>query len=528
MLPLLASMPSCFFLVVALGEPEVSVLDGSSITVVVKWLAVAVLSFDSALVGFILYRRASRNRFYRLRDAAQGRFSGTLQAYLAGAITLEHATALLKTVGRPEREAAKKVLLGAIHTRTSSAATELLLELGFVQEWSEQAFGKRRTRQILRAIQEGCRLPASHGGADGVTLRHIRRLRLFSISRAVAVGHLGRLSPEYSGIFMREALRDPSPYVARMAVAGIGRNRIQNGIPVLLEELRRAVRGETELPIRSIKTALVRYPVSDLDHFVAFMEEPNSRFRFLAVDTIREICHKALATSHVASDFPLVLRRWFLEAAVRDDSADVRARSAVVVGYFRDPSATEALRVLLRDDNEFVRLHAVRACGDPYYADLIGDILQRITDEKWRVREAAVRMLAGFDRFGWRQLQTVLVNTSDRYASEQIIDELQRSGVVQEVVSELFSSDSGNQAVDVCSKMVHVGMVSSLTDQLNGNHPLRVRTRLFEVLSKSEAPQFVWALQRIVDSENDPLKSRAELLLRQRQGNAASAAAERA
>ena len=195
-----------------------------------------------------------------------------------------------------------------------------------------------------------------------------------------------------------------------------------------------------------------------------------------------------------------------------------------MVSYFRDPGAMEALRLLMRDENEFVRLHTIRACADPYYADLIGDILQRITDRKWRVREASVRTLASFHRFGWQQLQTLLISTSDRYASEQIIDELQRSGMVLEVVSKLSSSYEWHPAIDVCSKMVRVGMVSFLSELLSGNQPPRLRTRLLEVLSKSEAPQFVWALQRIAQSETDPLRSRAELLLRERQAKAVSTA----
>jgi len=381
----------------------------------------------------------------------------------------------------------------------------------------------------IRVIEGEFQLDITAGETCRSIRRRILRLRLLAVSRTVAVGRLGRLSPEFSSVFMREALQDPSPNVCRAAVAAIGRNPIPEGVRVLLEELRKAVRGETELPIRSIKTALVRYPASDLCHFTAFTDEPNSRFQFLAIDSVREICWKALGTPAGAIEVPQNLRAWFMEKAVRNSSADVRARSAVVVSYFRNPRAKETLRALLCDENEFVRLHTVRACADPYYADLIGDILQRITDRKWRVREAAVRTLASFHQPGWQQLQTLLVDTSDRYACEQIIDELQRSGTALEIVSELseFSpSDKGQQAIDVCSKMVRLGMVSFLTDLLNDNQTLRARTRLFEVLSKSEAPQFVWVLQRIARTENDPLRAKAELLLRQRQGNAANAAGE--
>ena len=116
---------------------------------------------DSALVVFIVYRRAVGNHFYRLQDTAQNRFSGTVEAYLAGTLPLEQASVLLKAGGRPEREAAKKALLSAINVRTRNATTQLLVELGFVQQWGEQAFGKRRAQQLLQRIQDGRRF--AHG-----------------------------------------------------------------------------------------------------------------------------------------------------------------------------------------------------------------------------------------------------------------------------------------------------------------------------------------------------------------------------
>jgi HEAT repeat protein len=525
----------CYFAVtstsslVALAESlkaisqEVSVLNMPGIIVIVRWLAATIVCIDLTLVAFILYRRAVRDRFYRQQDAVRNRFAAIVSAYLAGTLPLERVAVSLKNGGPPAREAIKKLLLGSLNGRTRSAATNLLDALGFVQEWLEQEFGKQRAQQLLQFVHKRG-YPDAVQGSGRTTWRRIRRLRLFSVPRAVAIGRLGRLSPEFSSVFVREALHDPSPYVTRTAIASIGRNQISEGVSVLLEELRKAVNGETELPIRSIKTALVRYAASDLRFFVGFMDNPNPRFRFLVVDTIREICRKAQDISPMPVDFPPELRSWFLEKAVRDHSADVRARSAAVASYFRDHHAREVLRLLLQDESEFVRLHSVRACADPHYADMIGDILLRTTDEKWRVREAAVKTLASFSSMGWQHLETLLINTSDRYASEQIIDELERRGLARKIVSELASGEEGHRTSEICSKMVRVGMVSSLTELLSSNQPLRVRTRLFEVLSQSEAPQFVYVLQRIADSEADPLRSMAESLLRERHGKAAAAA----
>jgi HEAT repeats len=496
--------------------------------VVVKWLAVGTLSVDLGLVIFILFRRAAHNRFYLRKDAAQKHFSEIIAEYFAGNLSSERTTLLLKVSGQPEREAARTLLLGSIRAQTQQQATELLVTLGFVEEWAEQAFGQRRARELLGSITQGEILAPRRRESRRDSARRIHRLRLFSISRAVAVGRLGRLSPEYSGCFMQEALFDPSPYVSRMAVASIGRNQIPNGVPILLEELRRSVEGETELPIRSIQTALVRYPIAELRHFVSFLSRGNPRFRFLAVNSIREICAKAGSRQAGGVEFPAELRRWFLDQAVLDESADVRARSAGVIGHFRAPEATEALRLLLKDANEFVRMHSVRACADPYYSDLIGDTLQRITDERWRVREAAVQTVASFQSAGRQQLEGFFLDTTDRYASEQIGEELQRSGMAHQFVMALAAPDGeALRARKVCGKLAELGMVSLMAEELAGDRSLNLRMQLFDILSPSETPQFVDALRRMAANEADPLKIKAELLLRTRESKAAAVAAER-
>jgi HEAT repeat protein len=492
----------------------------------VEWLAVGTLSVDLGLVVFILCRRAAHNRFYSRKDAAQKRFSVIISECFAGRLSSESTALLLKGGGRPEREAAITLLMGSTRATTQQQATHLLLALGFVQEWAERAFHKRRATELLRSIaQANKRYSLKPQASRRDRTRRLRRLRVFSIARAVAVSRLGRLSPEFSSSFMQEALRDPSPYVGRMAVASIGRNPIPNGVPILLEELRRAVDGETELPVRSIQTALVRYPVAELQPVTSYLKRGSPRFRFLAVNTIREICAKAESSQTGCMEFPEELRRWFLDEAVQDESPDVRARSAGVIGYFRSPEAMEALRVLMGDTNEFVRLHSVRACGQPYYSGMIGDALRRITDERWRVREAAVKTVRGFKDVGRQQLEQYFLDTTDRYASEQIGEELQRSGTAFQIVSALASPNGErNRARKVCCKLAELGMVSLMAEELAAENSLDLRSQLFDVLGASETPQFIDALRRIVSHKADPLKSKAEVWLRAYESKAADTA----
>jgi len=116
------------------------VLHPPGLIIIVRWLALVVLFLDGTLVAFILCRRAARNRFYRLQDAAQVRFSKVAAKYLTGTLPLRDTITSLHLDGRADQEAAEKVLLAAIDTKTRDAITQLLFAIGFVKQWSQTAF----------------------------------------------------------------------------------------------------------------------------------------------------------------------------------------------------------------------------------------------------------------------------------------------------------------------------------------------------------------------------------------------------
>jgi HEAT repeats len=321
----------------------------------------------------------------------------------------------------------------------------------------------------------------------------------------------------------------------------MGQNRDACELSVLLNLMRQAVAGTSQLNVPSVKTALVRYPINRLPEFVPFLETRNPRFRFLIVDTIREICESAKYVLHF-TDFPEGLLAWFLEKAVQDESVDVRARSARVIRYFHSPAAIAALRTLMLDADEFVRMHAVRACADPYYAELMEHIAGRLTDAKWRVREAAVKTLATFGNPGRRQLATRFLATIDRYSSEQIADEMQRAGIIVEMLPDLGSQNGEFPLISgLCTKLVDMGKTSLLTDVLSRetrmNHgggaapelearydPLRTKAQLLDILLISPTPQLQAIVESLAGRPDDPLSGKARNILKWGLANASSQA----
>ena len=501
-------------------------------------LAVGVLALDSVLVLLILRRRLGRRLYYDKKDEARRQLQDRVADFIAGHMGIERLLSLLKMRrGQAARDAIRDLLLQHLASSNRQAITEVLYRLGYVDAWAREAFGGRRARQLMRHIVDESILPPS----GKPRFAGIRRLRLFCVRRARAVAQLGHLDGKFAQVFMQEAINDPSAYVARANVASMGHNRDSFEISVLLGLLQQAVAGDSELNVASVKTALVRHPIAQLQAFVPFLNDQDPRFRFVLVDSIREICDNTKANL-AAADFPEGLCQWFLEKGAHDDHVDVRARSARVIRHFHDDGAAGALQMLMQDVDEFVRLHAVRACAGPQYSGLKSDIAKRLIDSKWRVREAAVKTLATFGQAGRRELARFFLDTGDRYASEQIADEMQRSGIIVEMLPGLGSQNGEfAQAHDVCSKMVAMGKTSLLTDvlyretrmnrwggahsdMLAGYDALKARENLLDILLVYPTEQLQDAVHSLAGRQDDQLSVKAQHVLQSGADKGAGAA----
>lgn len=495
---------------------------------IVLWVSFSVLLVDFLLVMFILRRRLSRWLYFKKKDAAVKEFVGPIQRFLAQHLAADDLLATLQSApDAAERDAIRDLLLESLEGSARKPVTEILFRLGYVEIWAREAFGRRRAGELIHHVVTQEALPP----APMLRFPSIRRLRLFCVRRARAVHQLGHLDASFSQVFIREALRDPSAYVIRANVAAMGSNQQGYEVPILLELLRHTVKGSNDVPVTSIKTALVRHSISHLDQFVPFLGDTDPHYRFVIVDTIRQVCDAAGFALNTR-DFPESLYQWFVDKAAHDESVDVRARSARVVRHFHDAAATVTLRAMMLDRNEFVRLHTVRACADPYYSELLGDIARRITDPRWRVREASVKTLAAFGKAGRQQLARYFLGTTDQFASEQIIEEMQRSGIIAEMLPALSGEDGEfTLAMNVCSKMVRMGKTSLLTDILGREmrlsrwapaslsaEPLtrsaqKARAQLLELLLASPTADLMSALRSLAERKDDQLSTRAQAAL---------------
>lgn len=532
------------------------------LTSVVLWLLATVFAINLVFLFFVFFRRVARKRYYAIKDSARERYLAVISGFASRQVAVEQATDLLAgATSRPERDAVEELLLDAVESGDRERLTELVIGSGYLQRWAAQAFGRRRGREVVRAAIHS-QVPAPRSARWARFTDPILRLRMLSVPRAIAAEHLGWLAPSLSRVFMSEALADPSLQVRSTAIAVIGQNRDRRAIGQLVEELARAVAQKSDISLRSIKVALVSYELDDLPYFVPYLSHELPRVRFFLVDAISQIANNPAAVfalsknessrrsavrmqsasgrasssrhrsaSRISSrassrassrglllnknDFSRDFYEVFLAELANDKFADVRARCAEVVRHFRDRRAADALRTLLRDENEFVRLHAARACGDRVYAPLSSELARLLADSKWRVREAAAQSLRASGRDGIGELYRRFVTTDDRYAAEQITEEIQRSGAIEDLAASLVSSNVTLPLSEaVCRKMILMGKSSLLLNAMaSAAVPGEARAFIMNAMQLAPPPEFFALLQQIAATDTGPLGMKAGSLL---------------
>lgn len=468
----------------------------------VLWLLFTIFTVNMLFLSFVFYRRLARTRYYAVKDSARERYQHVIKKFLHGDLDVARTAVLLdEAASQAEQDALQEMLLSA-RPEQRQRISELLFALGNVERWARTAFGYRRGRTFVQRAFRGDP-PLGTGPAN--RWNPLLRFRFFSVPRAIAIEHLGSLAPAVATYFATEALADPALEVQRTAVAILGKHRVPTAIPQLVKELQRAVEQASDISLRSLKAALVCYQIDDLPWFINVLEHPNPRVRFFLVDAVREICIRAARDLPLnKNDFSQPFYEFFLTRMAVDPSDDVRARSAAVIGYFRDRRAGEVLRHLLADGNEFVRLHATRACGERLFAPLVGDLLLRLEDPKWKVRESAARSLRAMGREGFDELLKLFVATTDRYTADQIIDEVQRSGMVEDIVSSLVPGNADFALAEAVSrKMVLMGKTSLLLNALSSSGvPDEARAVMMDALALAPPPEFYALLQVMAQHES--------------------------
>ncbi|MGH9866555.1 MAG: HEAT repeat domain-containing protein [Candidatus Polarisedimenticolia bacterium] len=179
-----------------------------------------------------------------------------------------------------------------------------------------------------------------------------------------------------------------------------------------------------------------------------------------------------------------------LSSLLRSADADERARAAFSLGSVGDPGCAPALMEALRDPSWAVRAMAARALGRLKAEGSISALCAALSDPEWWVRANAAEALKNKGDMGRRALLEML-DGSDTFASQQAVQMLQESGVLDSLISQLGSPETSKrqQALDVMAKMVKLRRTDLLTEIAHSHPESAIRQRLAIILGLRPEPQ---------------------------------------
>ena len=397
-----------------------------------------------------------------------------------------------------ERRALEENLLEHAKNREELArAREILQRLGWIQQWIDIVRSRigKSSGQVARVLGE---LRDNYGPGR-------LRLRAGYIERCRVADKL-TLVPTPEGLLaLLAGTEDLHMDVREVCIRDLGRLADPVTLPVLIEELIEVIEGRSGLSVRHLKIALVQFPLEEVDALREVLQHSHRRVRFFVTDIIREIADRRADTEVLSkNDFSPDMCRLFTTRLCRDQWGDVRARAAVVIGHFHDSDSNNILERLLQDDTWFVRLHACRATAGKFFLPLAPAIAERITDSHWLVREAAVRGLREMGEFGVEHILRIFLSTEDRYAAEQICEEIQRTGIFSELLADISSEERRRMVALVTRRMVSLGKTTMLLAYVLSPVASDLKLLLIEELSSCYSPECLETLQRCSQADPDP------------------------
>jgi HEAT repeat protein len=426
------------------------------------WPFVAALSaLLAALMLFVLARRA-RGNLKSLRDEQ----TSTLCHELIGGLmtaTIEYPNALARLRRRPAAQvrASLETILTTDKNLPSGRAAllrALCEDLGLIAQWrrtlADNRHAGRKANPFIRFLR--CRRPFSF------------------VLRAEAAENLGIIHHQPTWRLLVEALDDPNGAVRFAAARSLARIREPESFTALADRLEAAAQDPTpKISVRSLKMALASFPVTQAWALQRLLQHAHPRVRFLASDVVALIVQRESAESHPkgfdSNRLAPEVAEIFLTRLAEDENPDVRARAAGVVARLEPTHAMPVLATLLGDPAWFVRLHAVRELRHQRLAPL-SLVSQRLTDPNWRVREAAAQTLATRGRSGLQKLLEHFLATGDRYSQEQVVEQVERAGLVPSIL-EAYGEPGRKVETHFVEEMVVRGFGNTLLPALQKDAP---------------------------------------------------------
>jgi len=350
---------------------------------------VAAIVANGLLLGFILFRRTYRKRYFAKRDARVFELRQDWDRLVSGKIPYE--TWRQKSF---DRRIVESIALDAL-----------------------EGAGAEESAQLLKFLRES--------GLIEKRIFEARKLTGWQRMRAlVALGQTRALE----GISaLAEGLRDRDLEIRLAALRGLGRT----AAPQAAEEILAWV-GEKGLcvPALPLQSALIQCCAERPQMLIPYVQH--------AVGPLREVLGRVLgevATPSLSLD---------LLQFVGDDLDELRAAAARAMAHAERGLAFDVLNELVGDPVWFVRLRAIISLGGLCEPRAIPDLIRGLTDSHRLVRLRAAEALVKLKTEMAPIFQKV-IETQDRYGLQAYLSALENAGLRGKLEQELRVSTPGSE-----------------------------------------------------------------------------------
>ena len=427
-----------------------------------------------ALAALAMLRRWHRDRFDRRVKALCSHLGLTPAALLQGKDS-PHSLANLRGLPSPTLEFLLEPLLVKCASAPPLAGVlqELCLELGLIDVWQRRILGQFAPVTLRQA----CLLP------DG-SLHFFSRLHF--LLRARSARSLGLVRHRASWPILARALDDPHPDVQRVALRALAALSEPRSLPALVIQMDKAVSDKRcGLSLYSLKAALARFPLSQAVQLLPAMRHPNPRVRAASGEILREMAKRESAEARALVQYKSVFDRE-MAVLVSDANPRVRAIAIEVAELLDSANRKPAVDQELVEARGPVQSVAPENFAQRFEALPLAELPLLLADPQRTVRQAALRALLAHGREGLSKLYEQFVLTEDKALKNQILEELDRAGLLPNLLQSV-DGNSGTLERQVVELIVSMGATRYLQAALTNVYGHELLQVLFAKLEDHSA-----------------------------------------
>ena len=251
------------------------------------------------------------------------------------------------------------------------------------------------------------------------------------------------------------------------------------------------------LSLHSLKTTLARFPLSQATQLLPAMRHPNPRVRAAAGEILCEMAKRE------AADAPTLVQHKSVfdhEMAILTSDADPRVRAiALEVAELLDSANRKpAVHQDLVEARGPVR--SVAPETSPQHPDALplAELPRLLADPERAVRQGALRAFLAHGREGQSKLYQQFLKTEDKALRVQILEELDRAGLLPNLLQRL-DGNSGTLERRVVELIVSMGATGYLQAALTNVYGHQLLQVLFAKL-EDHSPQKIDAWLGVCDA----------------------------